>query len=503
MNKKISVITLSALVMSNVMAFDVQAAPRGTRSGGRHSASSVVNKTAITTNIPAASNSKGLIFNGGGTKTVTCDAGFYKSGTNCIMCTAGNWCESGATSPSTCSNLPNNATYSTTVANTTSDCAYDCDDGFSKQSDGSCKDATTIVDISDAKNKFALKLQEATAACAGIADDLKEVKGWIIGTNVLGVTGTLTAGGALASNIVKMKKTESYVERGSGDESKKKLSFSEAWEKFDGKKTVLGDDGKTYDLSGATATQIENGEEYPVSGTDIKLKFVSTPDDLGSDKEQYMVRFNVVNDPGLKRYDVAVKGQVAVASRSVELKTPKADEKKAKKLANLTTGLLVGSAASNVGSMTTSLISINKVDSLISKMKSCNSKVGELKLIKSQLEALEVPADDAVVAKGVQIASACDRFDISNMDKVKGLMTSSTITSVIGGAASVGGTVTSIKSESKVRDTKESHKLNVATNVLAGVATGAGVATTATSAVSIASIDKDISTAKSCEGALK
>lgn len=489
--------------MSNVMAFDVQAAPRGTRSGGRHSASSVVNKTAITTNIPAASNSKGLIFNGGGTKTVTCDAGFYKSGTNCIMCTAGNWCESGATSPSTCSNLPDNATYSTTVANTTSDCAYDCDDGFSKQSDGSCKDATTIVDISDAKNKFALKLQEATAACVGIADDLKEVKGWIIGTNVLGVTGTLTAGGALASNVVKMKKTESYVERGSGDESKKKLSFSEAWEKFDGKKTVLGDDGKTYDLSGATATQIENSEEYPVSGTDIKLKFVSTADDLGSDKEQYIVRFNVVNDPDLKRYDVAVKGQVAVASRSVELKTPKADEKKAKQLANLTTGLLVGSAASNVGSMTTSLISINKVDSLISKMKSCNSKVGELKLIKSQLEALEVPADDAVVAKGVQIASACDRFDISNMDKVKGLMTSSTITSVIGGAASVGGTVTSIKSESKVRDTKESHKLNVATNVLAGVATGAGVATTTTSAVSIASIDKDISTAKSCEGALK
>lgn len=490
--------------MSNVMAFDVQAAPRGTRSGGRHSASSVVNKTAITTNIPAASNSKGLIFNGGGTKTVTCGAGFYKSGTNCIMCTAGNWCESGATSPSTCSNLPDNATYSTTVANTTSDCAYDCDDGFSKQSDGSCKDATTIVDISDAKNKFALKLQEATAACAGIADDLKEVKGWIIGTNVLGVAGTLTAGGALASNVVKMKKTESYVERGSGDESKKELSFDDAWAQYDGKKAV-SIDGKVYNLSGVSADIIKNGGTYSVPDSNLEIKFTkpenkeafTKPDGNGN----YHVSFSV--DDKLKKETLDVRGEVVVSSRSVELKTPEYDENKAKKLGNLTTGLLVGSAASNVGSMTTSLISINKVDSLISKMKSCNSKVGELKLIKSQLEALEVPADDAVVAKGVQIASACDRFDISNMDKVKGLMTSSTITSVIGGAASVGGTVTSIKSESKVRDTKESHKLNVATNVLAGVATGAGVATTTTTAVSIASIDKDISTAKSCEGALK
>lgn len=485
--------------MSNVMAFDVQAAPRGTRSGGRHSASSVVNKTAITTNIPAASNSKGLIFNGGGTKTVTCDAGFYKSGTNCIMCTAGNWCESGATSPSTCSNLPDNATYSTTVANTTSVCAYDCDDGFSKQSDGSCKDATTIVDISDAKNKFALKLQEATAACTGIADDLKEVKGWIIGTNVLGVTGTLTAGGALYNNVKKMQLSESHIKRNSGNKETTVLPFAEAWDKATKKTwTSTNNPKETYNFDSVKAEQLKQGAIVTVDGKNFIIAGVPNNDVKSS---SYTVYFSLQG--GSEGGKVDVKPFIEVSSSGAVLVAGKGTDEQIKKKANLTTGLLVGSAASNVGSMTTSLISINKVDSLISKMKSCNSKVGELKLIKSQLEALEVPADDAVVAKGVQIASACDRFDISNMDKVKGLMTSSTITSVIGGAASVGGTVTSIKSESKVRDTKESHKLNVATNVLAGVATGAGVATTATSAVSIASIDKDISTAKSCEGALK
>lgn len=170
----------------------------------------------------------------------------------------------------------------------------------------------------------------------------------------------------------------------------------------------------------------------------------------------------------------------------------------------LETGLLIGSAATSVGGIATSAISISNIDNLLSKMKSCKGDITNISNIKQRLLEEDVDETDATILQIDEISNSCNGINndsIENIESVKGLLIGSTITSSIGAAGSIAATVTNAKSSSE-SDNDKKKNLNIATAVTSGVATGAQSISTILGGVTINKINKDKDTADKCEDTL-
>ena len=179
---------------------------------------------------------------------------------------------------------------------------------------------------------------------------------------------------------------------------------------------------------------------------------------------------------------------------------------------NLRTGLMAGATVTSAVSTGTSIGATVNADKLAKKMSDCNQKLYELKIAKSELEALESFDKSAVEAgkNAFKILGACTGFNKNNINTVKNKMTASAIISGIGTATGATGTITSAMANSKkVREDdsekgkKKEKNLNLTANIMAGITTGTSLSTTVISATAIADAKKDSKMAEECEAVLK
>ena len=188
------------------------------------------------------------------------------------------------------------------------------------------------------------------------------------------------------------------------------------------------------------------------------------------------------------------------------------ETKKSKTLGNVRTGLMAGATVTSAVSTGTSIGATVNADKLAKKMSDCNQKLYELRIAKSELEALETSDKSAVEAgeNATRILGACTGYNKNNINTVKNKMTASAIISGIGTATGATGTITSAMANSKkVREDdsekgkKKEKNLNLTANIMAGITTGTSLSTTVISATAIADAKKDSKMAEECEAVLK
>ncbi len=175
-----------------------------------------------------------------------------------------------------------------------------------------------------------------------------------------------------------------------------------------------------------------------------------------------------------------------------------------KNLGNWRTGLLAGSAATNVAGAV--IAGTNKVSvGLREQINSCISAVDDLQ--QSMMQARLNGEDISEAQSIVDVCSEYKYVDISKIDdRAKGAM----ISSVVGATTGLAGTITSATANTnKTRnDNTEAGKqkeknLNTASNVLAGVTTAASATATVFNATQISAIKKVAEVAEKCTGVLK
>ena len=120
-------------------------------------------------------------------------------------------------------------------------------------------------------------------------------------------------------------------------------------------------------------------------------------------------------------------------------------------LGNIRTGLMAGATVTSAVSTGTSIGATVNADKLAKKMSNCNQKLYELKIAKSELEALESSDKSAVEAgeNATKILGACTGYNKNNINTVKNKMTASAIISGIGTETGATGTITSAMANSK------------------------------------------------------
>ena len=189
-----------------------------------------------------------------------------------------------------------------------------------------------------------------------------------------------------------------------------------------------------------------------------------------------------------------------------------ADTQKSKKLGNLRSGLMAGATVASGASLATSVISTLSAGKLADKMEDCDRKVADVRYAKANAEALLESSSDSnlenLVNKAQNISSKCSGFDKQNINTLKNIMTASAVVSGIGTATGAAGTVTSImankdsvRNDDSEAGKKKEKKLNLASNILAGVTAGASASTTVISGIALTKAKKDSGVAGDCEGA--
>ena len=181
-------------------------------------------------------------------------------------------------------------------------------------------------------------------------------------------------------------------------------------------------------------------------------------------------------------------------------------QEKSKNLGNWRTGLLATNAATNIAGA--AIAGTNKVDKeLDAQIRDCVSAVNNLRasMMQAQLDGVDI-------TEARTIADACDDYATVDTTKINKRATGAMISSAVGAATGVAGTVTSAMANSdKVRvvraedggRTDKEKNLNTAANALSIGATVASVSATVFNAAQIAAIKKVASVSEKCTGVLK
>ena len=178
--------------------------------------------------------------------------------------------------------------------------------------------------------------------------------------------------------------------------------------------------------------------------------------------------------------------------------------KQSKKLGNWRTGLMAGATTTNVAGAI--IAGTNKVDGdLKTQIDNC---IGNVKTLQNSIMQARINGED--ISEALSIASACGEYEYVDVSKINNHAKGATISSTVGAATGLAGTVTSAMANTdKTRnDNTESGKqkeknLNTAANVLSIGTTAASATATVFNATQISAIKKVASVAEKCTGVLK
>lgn len=198
------------------------------------------------------------------------------------------------------------------------------------------------------------------------------------------------------------------------------------------------------------------------------------------------------------------------SSNTFDIEAKKAEldklNQKSKLLGNIRTGTLAGAAATNVAGAI--IASTNRVKGdLSSRIKACINSVDELQraFMSARLENTVQNTDNIT-----EILRECGAWKNVNLSKINNRSTGAAVSSGVGAAMAISGTVTSAvaNTDATRNDNSESGKkkekdLNTASNVLAGGSTLASGVATVFNATQISAIKDVLKVAENCEKALK
>ena len=399
-------------------------------------------------------------------------------------------------------------------------------------------------DTTDLKNK----IEKVQSSCSGIKSSLDTIFGLSVATTVSSGLGTLASGGALATGLMKTQ-TDKKIQEGKGNQQHKcDIDTSPELDR-ESKQFVQTRDNLTKKWN---ETKEDDFRKRIEIAKEIKFAF----EDFRANKLAYRNLFEAINnsDTLLKEIDeepdynkkiekfefINSETNIFLLNLSKQdeenYKTrctnDNSDTKKSIVLGNVRTGLMAGATLTSAISTGTSIGSTLTATKLAEKMSSCNSDLKALKIAKATAEAEEVPDTNPAVQKATKILSACTGYDENNIKSLKNLTIANSIVSGIGTVAAGAGTVTSAMANSqKIREgsAKDSSiliystdksktndeegdkkqggmskekKLNLASNILAGVTLGTSATSTTLSAVQISKAKKDSEMAEKCESAL-
>ncbi len=181
-----------------------------------------------------------------------------------------------------------------------------------------------------------------------------------------------------------------------------------------------------------------------------------------------------------------------------------AAEKKSKTLGDVRTGTLAASTATSIAGAVIS--GTNKIDEdLSAKIGACSGAISALSNALGQAR-IDGSATSEEVARADKIISACGQYDVVDITAINKRATGGMISSTIGAATGLTGTITSgVANSDDVRHsgTDKEKKLNTASNVLAGATTAAAATATIFNATQISAIKKMSTIADECEGAIQ
>ena len=291
------------------------------------------------------------------------------------------------------------------------------------------------AEINKVANELQQKIDSASSACSGIKSNIDRIFGLTTATTVASGLGTVAAGVALTTGIMKSNLDKKIDRANAGDLTDEK-NFQAYLDRL-----------QRVTLEGGTASDIDN-----------------------------------------------------------------ADAKKSKTLGNIRSiGMATATVTSGV-SLGTSIASTLSAGKLADKMEDCDRKVADVRYAKANAEALLESSSDSnlenLVNKAQNISSKCSGFDKQNINTLKNMMTASAVVSGIGTATGAAGTVTSImankdsvRNDDSEAGKRKEKKLNLASNILAGVTAGASASTTVISGIALTKAKKDSGVAGDCEGA--
>lgn len=175
-----------------------------------------------------------------------------------------------------------------------------------------------------------------------------------------------------------------------------------------------------------------------------------------------------------------------------------------KKLGNWRTGLLAGSTATNIAGAAIS--GTNKVSvGLKEQIDTCIKAVDDL-----QQSIMQARLNGEDITEAQSIVDACGEYKYVDVSKIDNRAKGAMISSVVGAATGLAGTITSATANSnKIRDAQgdaaqqKEKNLNTAANVLSGVTTAASATATVFNATQISAIKKVAEVAEKCTGVLK
>lgn len=297
-----------------------------------------------------------------------------------------------------------------------------------------------------------VSIQNVRAACNGLSGQMNELKRMAgINTAVTGV-GTLASGGATVAGVVK-----SNVD--------------------------------------AQADEIQDWlDRFKNQPTDTS----GNPkiDMAAIDKEELM---NMVASSGAIAVGGADLSEIAAKKDELDQKT-----QQSKTLGNVRTGLLATGTVTNIAGAV--IAGKNRTQGGLSEMiNDCIDAVRALENAKMQMYvAGTVTADD--VARADKIIDACGGYKTVDLSVVDNRAKGATISSGIGAATGLAGTITSgVANSTQTRggDEVREKNLNTASNVLGGATTAASLTATIFNATQINAVKNLVQVADQCEAALR
>ncbi len=190
------------------------------------------------------------------------------------------------------------------------------------------------------------------------------------------------------------------------------------------------------------------------------------------------------------------------------------DEKMIKNLGHARTGLMAASIATSGVSLGTSAAASVNAGKVAEKMKQCNTVIGEIRILNNKVKVLMQDNKEKTGKTGVEYGSFkpetadniiknCKGFDIAGINAIKNSMTATAVISGIGTGTAIAGTTTSaIANTKKATGTEKGKKLDMVSNIMAGITAGTSLSSTAVSGAVIGKVKAAIEVAKSCESAL-
>lgn len=178
---------------------------------------------------------------------------------------------------------------------------------------------------------------------------------------------------------------------------------------------------------------------------------------------------------------------------------------KSKKLGNWRTGLVAGSAVTNVAGAIIAGKNQKDNSELETMVKNCLSAVD---VLSKQMGQARVNGEDTSEAES--IVTACKKYDGVDLTKIGKRGRGAFVSSIVGASTGTIGTITSaaansdgVRNDNSVDGVKKEKNLNMASNIFAGTTAVASGAATVFNATQIAAIKKIANVAQKCEEVLK